>query len=133
MLFRSRVEFINNYDVDLRKGLDVETTAGQIVTSNYGNYLQIEEYCGDFNTRGLTLVELHSVPKRALSQKSFLGTHYSSTTKIGTAFIRGLAYNSGGAPGTPTATYNLYLFNVQMVSGFAASQIRSVKIGRAHV
>lgn len=120
-----RVQFINNYAVDLRKGTDIQTNIGQIVTANYGNYFEIDQYCGDFNVRNVVQVELHSVAKQALTNKTFLSTNYSSTTKIGTAFLRGFAY-SDGTPGTPTATYNVYLFNIQMLPGQSASQVRSV-------
>ena len=112
-----RVEFINNNTVDLRKGIDTETTPNQIVSANYGYYFNVNEYCGDFNNANIVQIELHSVAKTAITDKTFLSTGYSSTTKIGMAYCRGVAY-SYGTPGVD-AVYRLYVFNL--------------KIGRAHV
>ena len=118
-----RVEFINNNTVDLRKGIDTETTPNQIVSANYGYYFNVNEYCGDFNNANIVQIELHSVAKTAITDKTFLSTGYSSTTKIGTAYCRGVAY-SYGTPGVD-AVYRLYVFNLNMNPGYSVSQIMS--------
>lgn len=121
-----RVEFVNNNKIDLRKGLDSETYTGQVVSTNYGNYVRVKEYCGQFNIgNAITQVELHSVAKTALSGSTFLGTTFSGSTKIGTAFIRGFSYDSG-ASGTPDAVYRLYLFNISINPGKNFSSVRSI-------
>lgn len=48
-------------------------------------------------------------------------------TKIGQARIRSLIYQEGSGPvGTPDATFRMYLFDIVMTSGKAASDIRSI-------
>jgi hypothetical protein len=119
-----RVEFINNNTADLRKGLDYATVNNQIVTATFGYYLNVNEFCGDFNNKNATQVDLHSVAKTAISGKTFLNTSYSATTKIGTAYIRGVGYASG-TPGVD-AVYEIYVFNIQMLPGQKISDVRSI-------
>lgn len=94
-----RVEFINNNTADLRKGTDFASIADQLVTANLGYYFNVNELVGDFNTDGLARVELHSVPKTAVTNNLFLGTSYSSSTIIGTAYVKSVVYDS--APQNP--------------------------------
>lgn len=119
-----RVEFINNNTADLRKATDYDTVANQIVTANFGHYFNTTEFVGDFNNDSIVQVELHSVVKQAITSKNFLSTSYSSATKIGTAYIRGVAYDSG-VPGID-ADYRLYIFNIQLSAGQKLSDARSI-------
>jgi hypothetical protein len=119
------VDFINNNIVPLRKATDQQSFTGAVVTANYGYYVIAQEYVGDFQTNTLQQVQLHSVAKSAVSSGSFLGVSYSSSTQIGTAYIRGIEYNSG-TTGTPTAQYVIYLFNVQMYPGYNFYNVKSI-------
>jgi len=119
-----RVEFVNNNTADLRKGLDYVTVNNQIVTATFGYYFNVNEFCGDFNNKNAAQVDLHSVAKTAISNNTFLTTSYSSTTKIGTAYVRGVSYSSG-TPGVD-AVYEIYVFNIQMSAGQKLSDVRSV-------
>ena len=58
------------------------------------------------------------------SPGALLSTSYSSTTKIGTAYVRGVQYYSG-TPGVD-AQYDLYLFNISMSAGQKIDNVRSV-------
>ena len=120
-----RVEFINNNTINLRKGLDTEQFQGQIVSANYGTYVYVQEYCGDFDSEDIVQVELHNIAKTAVSTLAFTGVGYSSTTKIGTAYIKSVAYDSGQI-GTNTAQYRLYLFNITMNAGQNFSNVKSI-------
>ena len=118
-----RVEFLNNNTVDLRKGTDTELVPNQIVSSNFGNYFNVTEYCGDFNNDFVAKIELHNNTKKSISNKTFLGS-YNSSNKIGTAYCRGVAYSSG-IPGAD-AIYRLYVFNAQMNAGYSITDVKSV-------
>ena len=120
-----RVEFINNSKVNLRKGLDTETISGQVVSANYGNYITVKEYAGDFDTENVTEVELHRVAKTCITDVTFLGIGYSSSTRIGTAYVKAVKYDSG-VIGAPDASYKLYLFNIKMDLGETFSSVRSI-------
>jgi hypothetical protein len=118
-----RVEFINNNTVDLRKGTDIESVSAQNVSSNFGYYFNVNEFSGDFGNSNLSQIELHNVAKTSITGRTFLSTSYSSTTKIGTAYVRGVVYDSAASGTTPT--YRLYLFGIQMLPGFNITQVRS--------
>ena len=129
----NRVEFINNNTVPLRKGLDYNTLSNQVVSSYFGYYFEVNEYCGDFNNDEIAQIEIHSVAKAAITslqgsvgsqQRNFLNSSYSTSTKIGTAYVRGVAYDSG-IPGAD-ATYLVYIFNLKMDPGFSISNARSL-------
>ena len=119
-----RVEFVNNNTADLRKGLDYVTVNNQIVTATFGYYFNVNEFCGDFNNKNAAQVDLHSAAKTAISNNTFLTTSYSSATKIGTAYVRGVSYSSG-TPGVD-AVYEIYVFNIQMSAGQKLSDVRSI-------
>ena len=120
----NRVEFINNNTVPLRKGLDYDTLSNQVVSTNFGYYFVTKEYCGDFNNEQIAQIEIHSEAKTAITARTFLGSSYSTSTKIGTAYARGVAYDSG-TPGAD-ATYLVYIFNLKMDPGFSISNARSL-------
>jgi uncharacterized membrane protein YgcG len=118
-----RVEFVNNNTADLRKGLDYAVVNNQIVTATFGYYFNVNEFCGDFNNKNATQVELHSAAKTAITNRNFL-SGYSASTKIGTAYVRGVSYGSG-TPGVD-AVYEIYIFNIAMLPGQKLSDVRSV-------
>ena len=121
-----RVEFINNVKVKLRKGIDTEIIKNQNVSANYGNYVYINEYSGDFDTENLVSVELHNATKTSISARTFTGTARGSDTEvIGTATVKSLVYDSGTI-GTNSALYRLYLSNISMAAGKNFSDVRSV-------
>lgn len=121
----NRVEFLNKNVTDIRKGLNTSTIAAQQITANFGYYINVDEYCGDFNNDLIDQIELHSIAKTSITNRTFLSTGYSSASRIGTASVRGFAYDDG-TPGTPRGKYRLYLFNISMNSGFNFSDVRSV-------
>ena len=120
-----RVEFLNRNAVDLRKGLDTANFTNQYVSANFGYYVRCKEFVGDFDIDNLVQVELHSIAKTAITSGTFLSTAYSSATKIGTAYIRGIEFASG-TPGAYDAQYIVYLFNIQMTPGFNFSSVKSI-------
>ena len=119
-----RVDFLNNVSTNLRKGTDYESLSNQSISMNFGYYIDVKEFVGDFNVQNLVQVEIHSVAKQAITNQTLLTTSYSSSTKIGTAYIRGVEYYTG-TPGAD-AQYSMYLFDIQMNSGFSFKQAASI-------
>jgi len=119
-----RVEFINNNTTDLRKALDYNEVTNQLVTANFGSYFNTTEFVGDFNNDAIAEIEIHNVAKVAVSNGTFLNTSYSSATKIGTAFVRGVEYYEG-TPGV-NAKYSIYIFNISMLPGQRITDARSL-------
>ena len=120
-----RVEYVNNNKIDLRRSTDYETVNSQVTTANFGYYVYVKSYAGEFNTDSLLQVELHSTAKQAVTGGSFLSVGYTASTKIGTAYIRGFSYASGTI-GSGSELYRAYLFNVQMNPGANFRQVKSI-------
>jgi hypothetical protein len=121
-----RVEFLNKYDTDLRKGTDTETVDNQVVSTNFGYYVTADQFLGDFNLENVAQVELHSAAYDALDNNyTSTGFTPSASNKIGTAYIRGIELNSG-VPGSPATTYDVYLFNIKMDRSFSFNNVKSI-------
>ena len=80
----------------------------------YGYFLYSNNHLGNFPVSTLGTVDLHCVPNASIHTAN---TAVIANTKIGTARVKSLTYDSGTA-GTTTAVYKLYLFDVQMTSGY---------------
>jgi len=120
-----RTEIANKTFIPARRGLDTVITPNQPMSTNFGYYFRINEYCGEFDVNSITRIEIHNDTYTALSTKAFLGVAYNSAQIIGRAHVRGLSY-SEGTPGTAEAVYNLYVFNLIMNRGKNFSDARSV-------
>lgn len=123
----NRVEFINNNTVNLRRGTDYAEVAPQIVSLNFGNYVNVNEVSGNFgDSSSIIQVDLHNTAKTSVTSRTFTSTTWSSTTKIGTAYVRAFTYSGGGDVGGPTGAYRLYLFDIQMNAGKNFDAVRSI-------
>lgn len=116
-----RVKTYTNFSLPIRKGTDELTTNAIVTSVNYGNYVDVKEVGGVFKFSTGDTVYLHSLPKGFLSNAAF-GYRTNNTfpdansVQIGTAKVRSQAHISG-IPGTPSATYRLYLFDVAIANG----------------
>jgi hypothetical protein len=124
-----RVEFINSNAIKTRRGTDYAALPGQRVSLNLGYYALVNELSGNFNnSTSIIEVELHNVSKKALSTHAFtagVNGGYSSTTKIGTAYIKSFVYDNG-VQGTFDCQYRLYLFNDILNDGYSFNDVRSI-------
>lgn len=114
-VYGHRVEFNDKNTTQIRKGIDEVYFPNQIVTGNYGNYVLVNELCGPFDISQLDEVELRDTVSQHLTNIDYTAGGSAPGTKLGTARIRDLQYHSG-TPGTPTAQYRMYLFNIQITS-----------------
>lgn len=122
----NRVEYLNNNTVNLRRGVDVAAVDPQIVSLNFGNYINVKEVAGNFgDSSSIIAIDLHNTTKTAVTSRTFTSTAWSSTTKIGKAYVRAFTYTGGGDVGGPAATYRLYLFDIQMSAGKNFNDVRS--------
>mgnify|MGYP003345058545 FL=1 len=121
-----RVEFLNNNTQRVRRGTDYDSLEQQIVSINYGYYALLNELSGNFgDSSSIIQVELHNVAKTSITSDALLSVGYSSSTKIGTAYVKGAQYDSG-IQGSATGQFRVYLFNVSMNPGTNFSDVRSV-------
>ena len=96
------------------KGLTTVNQQEVPISTAYGNYILVDEFCGLLDLNGGAAVSLRSVAKGAIT----LGTYSAATvpgTELGTARVKQIVYESG-TPGTAAAQYRIYLYDIQMAS-----------------
>jgi len=122
-----RVQYLNNNIVNLRKATDYKSVSQQKVSLNFGYYVLVSDVAGEFGSSGsIVQVDLYNTALNAVTTGHLLGTAPSSSNKIGTAYVKGFAYSGIGTPGTPSAQYELYIFNIVMNGGFRFEDVRNI-------
>lgn len=121
-----RVQFNNSNAFKARRGTDYANVSQQNVSLNFGYYILLNELSGEFgDSNKIIQVQLHNVTKTSVTNRSFLGTSFSPTTQIGTAYVRGFSFDNG-SQGSNTAQYRLYLFDISMNPGSNFNDVKSV-------
>ena len=97
----------------------IEETVTQ--STSFGNYIIIDDVCGMFDVDGGDgvigngIIDLYDDPQNGVS-----GGSYSSTSatgnNVGSAKTRHMSLHSG-TPGTSSAQYKLYLYDIRMADG----------------
>jgi len=115
----------NNY-LDVARSTTKSTVTSQSITANYGNYIEVKELAGVFDFKTGASVDLYNTATTYISTSTIsTGAITPSGSKIGTARIRSLVYDTG-VPGTSECTYRLYLFDVTMNPGASFRQVKSI-------
>jgi len=123
-----RVQTFTNYVLSVPQG-NTTTVSNTSIALNYGNYITINELGGVFDYTVGDLVTFYDTAKQYLSNNahwSISNTAPPVGNAIGRARIRHKSLMPGGTPGTNTATYNLYLYDVDMNPGYNFRNARSV-------
>lgn len=123
--------YINGYDIEtlvtkyvnVRKATDYENISNQISSTRMGNYVRAKELCGSWDVNAGDTVWFFNTAQQRLTTQGHSSAAQSGSA-IGKAKIRGIEHYSG-IVGTPSAEYNIYLFDVQMSNG-AFSSVRSL-------
>jgi hypothetical protein len=122
-----RIQTMHNHVIEVDKGHDTTTANNRQVQLDYGNYVLVNQVGGVFQFNTGDEVQLRSAAKTFLGNTELVQTSNTDATgtSIGTANIRGVEFDSG-IPGTPTAVYRLYLFNIRMTQGKNFRDTRSI-------
>jgi len=124
-----RIQIVGKLLGVLPKGNTVKNAPTQIVTTQLGNYLQVNEFAGVFNPTTIQSISLRSAAAYAVSNNLSKGIPANSIVapgvEIGKANVLSVEYDNG-VQGLNTCVYDLYLFNIQMNSGQSFSSVRSV-------
>lgn len=124
-----RVETVSNYYADVDKGIDINSTVNLGATLDYGNYVNITEVAGLWNCNVGTVVNLNDAATQFVTNTATnLGNLSASGNTIGSARVRNVVWYSG-EPGTPSAIYRLYLFNIAMNAGKSFASVKGVQMG----
>ena len=119
-----RVEFINKKNTPIRKGTDVSSISEQVVGTGYGNYVTVNNFVGNFDYENFARVSLRSAVANAVANSQY-SLRAAPGSEIGTAYVRSVAYNSG-TPGLANATYNIYLYDINMANTFNFKDVRCI-------
>lgn len=120
------IDFKSNQLLTSRRGVDTESPVQQIVSMNYGSYVNVEELRGYFPADQSATVNLYDSFQNAITTSKNSSSSATGTV-IGTANIRNLVYDVDSAEkGAPTAQYKMYLFNVKMNENQNFNKVRSI-------
>lgn len=122
-----RVSADYNTYLDVPRATTTLSQTGQSKTVNYGNYVFIKELAGLFNFKAGATVTFYDTAKAAITNSVIpTGTTFTPAgNAIGTARMRSLVLDTGN-PGTPSCTYRLYLFDVQMNAGYSFRNVKGM-------
>ena len=115
-----RNETLTTEFIEASKATTTNTESSLTVTTNFGNYVMVNEVAGPWDPTTFQTVSLRDTARKSLST-TLLGAGAAPGTEIGTAKIRGLSYSSG-TMGKKDGTYRLYLFDIQMGGNVGASK-----------
>lgn len=121
------VKTYSNFGLDITQGTDTRITPSVQVNMNYGSYVLVKELGGTFQFATNDYVTLYDTAKSFLSTATNFATGAISSagSAIGTARMRSLVLDSG-TPGTPSAQYRLYLYDIQMNAGKNFRSVNSI-------
>lgn len=135
-----RNQTVGTSRIDIRKGLDTANVENAVVSQDFGNYIEIDEYMGAWNfanggevklidtaANRITTAETATnptLPTLSSSTVSGSGPSYTGTV-IGTAKIRSFRYDSG-VQGTASCKFRLYVFDVRMDAGKEFKNVRAI-------
>lgn len=111
----SEIEYLAARKVDVDKATTTSTANQQIITANYGNYVNVKEYAGALNYGALVTVDLYdNTGFQAITNK--YTPSFTGKTKIGSAQVKSVLHDTGD-PGLANTTYRIYMTNIVMNSG----------------
>jgi hypothetical protein len=123
-----RIELLKTAYADVRRGMDTNVLKSQQITANYGSYFQVTEYAGAFDFMNYDTINLWDAPQQYITKRLW-GNGGISGNNLGSARVRAVDYAGGGAPGTNTAIYNVYVFDIRMSAGKDVSKVKFLAAG----
>ena len=120
----NRTEFSSSLFRTVDKATNFITKDARTLSVSYGNYVIVDELVGHWDVRNLGTVSLRNTAANSITNRTY-GATSGPGAQIGTAKVRGFEYHSG-TPGTPTAQYRLYLFDISMNAGQKFASVRAL-------
>lgn len=97
------------------KGLDTKFQDSVEIQTSYGSYLIINEAVGSWDVVSGSKISIYNTAQQRITNK--VGATGAQTgSLIGTARVRAVQLASG-TPGTPTAQYYLFIYDINMTAG----------------
>jgi hypothetical protein len=117
-------ELLQSRRVPIDKATDYVSVESAAATTDYGNYIIVDNVVGSWDVNSQGLVGLRSQQANAVSTRNYSLTNFPAS-QIGTARVRAIEYYSG-TPGLPSAQYKLYLTDISMTAGFGFSNAQCI-------
>jgi hypothetical protein len=105
--------YVTQWDL-IDKGIDYVNVDSVTIQTNYGNYANVKQLAGYFDTVNGTPVSLYSANQYALSNNTYVSGSYNGSI-IGTARVREVELQTGNYDDA-AATFNVYLYDVKMTA-----------------
>jgi len=121
-----RSEITGTIRVPVRKGTNTITSNNQTISTNFGNYVVVDQVLGNFDFSTGSTINLRDAAGTDVTD-NFGGDPTSPGSIIGTAKVKSFVYESG-TPGTSSCRYRIYLFNISMTPGKVFGQVRSLQV-----
>lgn len=109
-----RVELLSPRKIEVDRAITTNSISDQVVTTNFGNYITVNEAVGTLDVANFQEVDLRDQPQEVLSL--YQTRTLASGDVVGKANVRAIQYNDD-TKGTPTGEHLLYLFNIRMNPG----------------
>ena len=113
--------------IDVPKGIDYDVLEEQTISTNYGNYIQVNEFVGNWDVNDAPVIQIYNQHQQKITSKD--GSSAPSGSQIGTAILRSVELESG-VPGSNSAIYRVYVTDVKMTGG-AFSTAKSLYINNS--
>ena len=124
----NRVQFYDSTELTINKARDTETNENYNISSYYGNYVKVNFLAnGMFDIDTAQRVELHNCANTVDAVANSSG---GSDTKIGTAHVRQIDYESGTGAANNTV-YRLFLFKAEMDGANTFSDVKTIIAGNS--
>jgi len=120
-----RTELVSTVREEIPKGLEFDVKNDVVVGQNYGSYVLVDEVAGFLDFQGFEQIQLRAAKQTAITQHESGDNTPTSGTHIGFARVRGIEYHSGNS-GTPTGQFKVFLFEIEMFSGYEFSATKSL-------
>lgn len=110
------------------KGIDTANVEAQTITTNYGNYVTVDELVGNWNVNAGDIVTFYNTAQRSITNGNYSEVAPTGSV-VGTARIKTVMHESGN-PGANNCQYRLYFNNLTLTNG-AFSNAASVYLNNA--
>ena len=110
----AQIEYLTSRKVETDRAITTFEANQQIITTNYGNYVFVDEYAGALNFNELVTVDIYDTAFDTITNRytpSLVGKN-----KIGEAKVKSILHFEGD-PGLPTTQYRVFLTDVAMANG----------------
>lgn len=119
-----RIKTETTFPLVINKGISTSVISNLQLGFNYGNYIIANEVCGIWPIKSGSKVSIRNATQSAVTDTTY-SDNVVSGSEIGTARIRHIELISG-TPGTASAQYKFYLYDINVSSGSFSTDAKSL-------